>query len=221
MAVPPQTLRKGGLLLTVLVGVALLPITWALVAAALISGCYVTAQVYLGGIGQKATSRKDGGQITKTLLANGDNAGSYWPFTPFNAADKDIAVATDSAELTDAAQSANAEIKAARTNVIKFKRPNTYREQVKTGSELNGDSAAESAQVIPLERPKYTLQQALDPATAPEVLAQIAAEAPHLRPQVAANPTTYPALLEWLAALKDIDVDLALQRRAINEMRAA
>lgn len=74
--------------------------------------------------------------------------------------------------------------------------------------------------VVELQRPRFTLQQALDPATAPEVLAQIAAEAPHLRPQVAENPATYPALLDWLADLDDIDVNLSLQRRNANSAHA-
>lgn len=55
---------------------------------------------------------------------------------------------------------------------------------------------------------------ALDPATAPEVLAAIAAERPELRASVALNPTAYPGLLQWLADLGDPAVDAALAARA-------
>ncbi len=59
----------------------------------------------------------------------------------------------------------------------------------------------------------FTPEQAANPATPLEVLAQIAADAPHLRPQIAANPSTYPALLEWLGNLQDPAVDAALRSR--------
>lgn len=59
----------------------------------------------------------------------------------------------------------------------------------------------------------FTPEQALDPTTPLEVLAQIVQDAPHLRPQVAANPSTYPALLEWLGNLGDPAVDAALRSR--------
>lgn len=62
-------------------------------------------------------------------------------------------------------------------------------------------------------QPGFTPQQALDPSTPLEVLAQIVQDAPHLRPQVAANPSTYPALLEWLGNLGDPAVDAALRSR--------
>jgi len=55
---------------------------------------------------------------------------------------------------------------------------------------------------------------ALDPATAPEVLAAIAAERPELRASVALNPTAYPGLLQWLADLGDPAVAAALAARA-------
>jgi len=64
--------------------------------------------------------------------------------------------------------------------------------------------------VIPLARPKWTPQQAMDPATHPGLLARIAFEAPHLRPQVARNPSASGELLNWLAGLNDPDVNLAL-----------
>jgi phosphoglycolate phosphatase-like HAD superfamily hydrolase len=41
----------------------------------------------------------------------------------------------------------------------------------------------------------------------------IVQEAPHLRPHVARNPATYPALLDWLGALGDPEVDAALRSR--------
>jgi hypothetical protein len=60
---------------------------------------------------------------------------------------------------------------------------------------------------------RWTVAQALDPATPLADLALIVQEAPHLRPMVAANPSTYPALLDWLGALGDPDVDAALRTR--------
>lgn len=62
---------------------------------------------------------------------------------------------------------------------------------------------------------QFTAQQAQDPATPPEVLAEIAAQRPDLRPYLAANPQTYPALLEWLSQLGDPAVDAALRARPI------
>jgi hypothetical protein len=59
----------------------------------------------------------------------------------------------------------------------------------------------------------FTPEQAADPSTPLEVLAQIVQDAPHLRPQVAANPSTYPALVEWLASLGDPAVNEALRSR--------
>jgi hypothetical protein len=60
---------------------------------------------------------------------------------------------------------------------------------------------------------RWSPAQALDPATPLADLAKIVQEAPHLRPQVAANPSTYPALLDWLGALGDPQVDAALRSR--------
>ncbi|MDR2703030.1 MAG: hypothetical protein LBB58_01625 [Cellulomonadaceae bacterium] len=74
----------------------------------------------------------------------------------------------------------------------------------------------ENPQVVPLTRPKWTPQQALDPRTNHDLLERIAAEAPHLRPLVAANPGADATLLDWLAALNDPDVDVALDRRALR-----
>jgi len=68
--------------------------------------------------------------------------------------------------------------------------------------------------VIPLARPKWTPQQAMDGATHPELLTRIALEAPHLRPQVARNPAASPELLDWLAELDDPDVNAALKSLA-------
>jgi len=64
--------------------------------------------------------------------------------------------------------------------------------------------------VIPLARPKWTPQQALDPNIHPGLLARIATEAPHLRPQVARNPSASAELLNWLVSLDDPDVNVAL-----------
>lgn len=63
------------------------------------------------------------------------------------------------------------------------------------------------------QQPGFTAEQALDPSTPLEVLAQIVQDVPHLRPQVASNPSTYPALLEWLGNLGDPAVDAALRSR--------
>ncbi|GAB4083647.1 hypothetical protein GCM10028784_02770 [Myceligenerans cantabricum] len=59
----------------------------------------------------------------------------------------------------------------------------------------------------------WTPGVALDPRTSLADLAVIVQEAPHLRPHVARNPSTYPALLDWLGALGDPDVDAALRAR--------
>ncbi|MBD8077468.1 hypothetical protein [Cellulosimicrobium arenosum] len=76
------------------------------------------------------------------------------------------------------------------------------------GQQGNGQQAYAPAQPV-----GFTAQQALDPSTPLEVLAQIVQDAPHLRPQVAANPSTYPALLDWLGNLGDPAVDAALRSR--------
>lgn len=67
--------------------------------------------------------------------------------------------------------------------------------------------------VLPPVGGRWTPAVALDPATPLADLAKIVQEAPHLRPQVAANPSTYPALLDWLGALGDPQVDAALRTR--------
>lgn len=56
---------------------------------------------------------------------------------------------------------------------------------------------------------------AVNPATPLDQLARIASERPDLRATIAANPSTYDALLDWLAAFHDPQVDavLALRRR--------
>jgi hypothetical protein len=76
---------------------------------------------------------------------------------------------------------------------------------------------AGSTQVLPpvadLPGSRWSAAQALDPATPLADLALIVQESPHLRPLVAANPSTYPALLDWLGALGDPDVDAALRTR--------
>jgi len=70
---------------------------------------------------------------------------------------------------------------------------------------------AESTTVLPVAG--YSAEQAADPSTPLEVLAQIAEHAPALRPYVASNPSTYAALLDWLGALGDPAVDAALRAR--------
>lgn len=67
--------------------------------------------------------------------------------------------------------------------------------------------------VMPPVGGRWSAAVALDPATPLADLAKIVQEAPHLRPQVAANPSTYPALLDWLGALGDPQVDAALRSR--------
>jgi len=86
------------------------------------------------------------------------------------------------------------------------------------GHGQQGYAPAEQAQQAyapqaPAAQPGFTAEQALDPSTPLEVLAQIVQDAPHLRPQVAANPSTYPALLDWLGNLGDPAVDAALRSR--------
>ncbi|MFD2028684.1 hypothetical protein [Promicromonospora aerolata] len=76
----------------------------------------------------------------------------------------------------------------------------------------NGADAGHTA-VLPPVGGRWTAAQALDPVTPLADLAKIVQESPHLRPQVAANPSTYPALLDWLGALGDPQVDAALRSR--------
>lgn len=59
----------------------------------------------------------------------------------------------------------------------------------------------------------FTAQQAADPATPAQTLADIAAQRPDLRAALASNPSTYQALLDWLGELGDPDVDAALAAR--------
>jgi hypothetical protein len=80
---------------------------------------------------------------------------------------------------------------------------------------LVGDITGQT--VIPLARPKWTPQQAIDPATHADMLLRIAIEAPHLRPQVARNPAAGGELIEWLTELDDVDVNLALASRSPNK----
>lgn len=54
---------------------------------------------------------------------------------------------------------------------------------------------------------------ALDPNSAPEVLAEIAQRRPELRVFVAMNPSAYPGLVHWLAQLGDPAVDAAIASR--------
>ncbi|MCV2393924.1 hypothetical protein OEB99_06365 [Actinotalea sp. M2MS4P-6] len=64
------------------------------------------------------------------------------------------------------------------------------------------------------EPQEFTAQQASDPTTPAQTLADIAALRPDLRPAVAANPSAYPGLLEWLGGLGDPQVDAALAARS-------
>jgi len=66
----------------------------------------------------------------------------------------------------------------------------------------------------PTDPSGFTAAQASDPSTAPQLLADIAYRRPDLRAAVAANPAAYPGLVEWLASLKDPQVDAALAGRA-------
>ncbi len=54
---------------------------------------------------------------------------------------------------------------------------------------------------------------ASDPDTPGHELADLAAQNPHLRPLVALNRNSYPELLEWLGALNDPAINLALRQR--------
>ncbi len=66
----------------------------------------------------------------------------------------------------------------------------------------------------------FTAQQAADPGTPPQMLADIAALRADLRPFVAGNPSAYPGLLEWLGSLGEPAVDAALAARAGAEQGA-
>lgn len=67
---------------------------------------------------------------------------------------------------------------------------------------------------------EYTRQQAADPSTPQQVLADIAALRPDLRPVVALNPSAYPGLLDWLGTLGEPGVDTALGQRRDREAAA-
>jgi hypothetical protein len=84
-------------------------------------------------------------------------------------------------------------------------------QQVNPASDYGSESGHTA--VMPPVGGRWTPAVALDPATPLADLAKIVQEAPHLRPQVAANPSTYPALLDWLGALGDPQVDAALRAR--------
>jgi hypothetical protein len=77
----------------------------------------------------------------------------------------------------------------------------------------NHGSESGHTAVMPPVGSRWTPAVAIDPSTPLADLAKIVQEAPHLRPQVAANPSTYPALLDWLGALGDPQVDAALRSR--------
>lgn len=66
----------------------------------------------------------------------------------------------------------------------------------------------------------FTAQQAADPGTPPQMLADIAALRADLRPIVAGNPSSYPGLLEWLGSLGEPAVDAALAARATAQHAA-
>ncbi|MFJ3408361.1 hypothetical protein [Promicromonospora sp. NPDC090134] len=91
----------------------------------------------------------------------------------------------------------------------------TTRRVVTGQGAASSDYGSESGHtaVLPPVGGRWTPAVALDPATPLADLAKIVQEAPHLRPQVAANPSTYPALLDWLGALGDPQVDAALRSR--------
>ncbi|MBO0608053.1 DUF7937 domain-containing protein [Myceligenerans salitolerans] len=82
---------------------------------------------------------------------------------------------------------------------------------VQAGS--RGTYPGQGGQPAAQPRSGWTPEAALDPRTPLADLAVIVQEAPHLRPHVARNPATYPALLDWLGALGDPDVDAALRSR--------
>ena len=63
----------------------------------------------------------------------------------------------------------------------------------------------------------FTAQQAADPSTPGQVLADIAALRPDLRAAVASNPAAYPGLLEWLGGLGEPTVDAVLAARVAVE----
>ena len=54
--------------------------------------------------------------------------------------------------------------------------------------------------------------RAASPATSQADLYQLVSNYPQLRPVVAANPNAYPQLLEWLANLKDPQINAGLAR---------
>jgi len=56
---------------------------------------------------------------------------------------------------------------------------------------------------------------AMDPRTAPAILAELAARAPETHVFLARNPSTYPALVAWLGELGDPAVTAALRQRGV------
>jgi hypothetical protein len=72
-----------------------------------------------------------------------------------------------------------------------------------------------------MDESEFTAEQAADPATPAQVLADIAALRADLRPIVARNPSAYPGLLEWLGSLGEPGVDAALAERREAEAAAA
>jgi len=181
-------------LLVAMVATALLPLYWALGAAFVACASFILVRGYSEATKKPATVLS---LVPEPAEVSSTATGSFWPLAPISASDA----------MTYDAMADNA--MADSVTALNVRESGTADEDAL----IAGIADDIPDNVIPLERPKYTLQQALNPATPPEILAEIAAQAPHLRPQVAENPATYPALLNWLASLNDIDVDLALQRR--------
>jgi hypothetical protein len=75
------------------------------------------------------------------------------------------------------------------------------------------DSQADSEQPVATNSYGFTVEQALDPNTDQQTIAQIAQYAPELRPCLARNPNTYPELLNWLGQLGDPAINAALASR--------
>lgn len=64
-------------------------------------------------------------------------------------------------------------------------------------------------------------QLALDPATSPQVLYELAGSNPEVRPLIAGNPNAYPALLDWLGSLGDPSINAVLAVRGVATAPAA
>lgn len=69
--------------------------------------------------------------------------------------------------------------------------------------------------------PDEDARLASDPAATGADLARLAAQRPDLRPALARNPATYPALVEWLRALHQPEVDAALAARPPTDVAPA